>query len=391
MNYDSLFKNYVIIENKLNNKYNINENIIKKINFIFTSYECFYKQFNKFNKSRDNFDRLNYNYQNNSNRNYKKKYNNYKFNKKIIRNNKNNRNANINYNVDVNDEKYKQLEQSILNQIKNKKDKPKTDKNKILSLLNKISSQNYEKLSKQILDEFDLINFISNNNNLNNNNKIIIDSLFEVSYKQTNFTNLYIFIYSSILVKNKFSIKYFNELLENNENLNIILNNLSNYNYIYLIELINKFLNNSNNYYDNQDNNEDDNEDDNEDEWNLIFLNKSLNENKLENSESYEIFCKNNKKIKLFKGKIFVIIYLIKNNIIHKEFTKILIDKIYQYEDFMNDIFLDILHMYHYHIKLTNDKLNDLKIFTKSDLIKKNLKLKFKIYDILDNKNYILN
>ena len=57
----------------------------------------------------------------------------------------------------------------------------------------------------------------------------------------------------------------------------------------------------------------------------------------------------------------------------------------------MNDIFLDILHMYHYHIKLTNDKLNDLKIFTKSDLIKKNLKLKFKIYDILDNKNYILN
>lgn len=379
MNYDSLFKNYVIIENKLNNKYNINENIIKKINFIFTSYECFYKQFNKFNKSRDNFDRLNYNYQNNSNRNYKKKYNNYKFNKKIIRNNKNNRNVNINYNVDVNDEKYKQLEQSILNQIKNKKDKPKTDKNKILSLLNKISSQNYEKLSKQILDEFDLINFISNNNNLNNNNKIIIDSLFEVSYKQTNFTNLYIFIYSSILVKNKFSIKYFNELLENNENLNIILNNLSNYNYIYLIELINKFLNNSNK------------ENDDESEWNLIFLNKSLNENKLENSESYEKFCKNNKKIKLFKGKIFVIIYLIKNNIIHKEFTKILIDKIYQYEDFMNDIFLDILHMYHYHIKLTNDKLNDLKIFTKSDLINKNLKLKFKIYDILDKKNYILN
>lgn len=377
MNYDSLFQNYVIIENKLNNKYNINENIIKKINFIFTSYECFYKQFNKFNKSRENFDRLNYNYQNNSNRNYKKKYNNYKFNKKIIRNNKNNKNTNINYNVDINDEKYKQLEQSILNQIKKKKDKPKTDKNKILSLLNKISSQNYEKLSKQILDEFDLINFISNNNDLNNNNKIIIDSLFEVSYKQTNFTNLYIFIYSSILVKNKFSIKYFNELLENNENLNLILNNLSNYNYIYLTELINNFLNNSNN--------------DDESEWNLIFLNKSLNENKLENSESYEKFCKNNKKIKLFKGKIFVIIYLIKNNIIHKEFTKILIDKIYQYEDFMNDIFLDILHMYHYHIKLTNDKLNDLKIFTKSDLIKKNLKLKFKIYDILDNKNYILN
>jgi len=379
MNYDSLFENYVIIENKLNNKYNINKNIIKKINLIFTSYECFYKQFNKFNKSRENFDRLKYNYQNSSNRNYKKNYNNYKFNKKNIRNNKNNKNTNINYNVDINDEKYKQLEQSILNQIKNKKDKPKTDKNKILSLLNKISSQNYEKLSKQILDEFDLINFISNNNDLNNNNKIIIDSLFEVSYKQTNFTNLYIFIYSSILIKNKFSIKYFNELLENNENLNIILNNLSNYNYIYLIELINKFLNDSNK------------ENDDESEWNLIFLNKSLNENKLENSESYEKFCKNNKKIKLFKGKIFIIIYLIKNNIINKEFIKILIDKIYQYEDFMNDIFLDILHMYHYHIKLTNDKLNDLKIFTKSDLIKKNLKLKFKIYDILDNKNYILN
>jgi len=379
MNYDSLFENYVIIENKLNNKYNINENIIKKINLIFTSYECFYKQFNKFNKSRENFDRLKYNYQNSSNRNYKKNYNNYKFNKKNIRNNKNNKNTNINYNVDINDEKYKQLEQSILNQIKKKKDKPKTDKNKILSLLNKISSQNYEKLSKQILDEFDLINFISNNNDLNNNNKIIIDSLFEVSYKQTNFTNLYIFIYSSILIKNKFSIKYFNELLENNENLNIILNNLSNYNYIYLIELINKFLNDSNK------------ENDDESEWNLIFLNKSLNENKLENSESYEKFCKNNKKIKLFKGKIFIIIYLIKNNIINKEFIKILIDKIYQYEDFMNDIFLDILHMYHYHIKLTNDKLNDLKIFTKSDLIKKNLKLKFKIYDILDNKNYILN
>lgn len=373
MNYDSLFENYVIIENKLNNKYNINENIIKKINFIFTSYECFYKQFNK---SRDNFDRLKYNYRNNSNSNYKKKYNNHKFNKKYVRNN---RNANINYNVDINDEKYKQLEQSIFNQIKNKKNKSKTDKNKILSLLNKISSQNYEKLSKQILDEFDLINFISNSNDLNNNNKIIIDSLFEVSYKQTNFINLYIFIYSSILIKNKFSIKYFNELLENNKNLNIILNNLSNYNYIYLIKLINEFLNNSN-----KENND-------ESEWNLIFLNKSLNENKLENSESYEIFCKNNKKIKLFKGKILVIIYLIKNNIINKEFIKILINKIYKYEDFMNDIFLDILHMYHYHIKLTNDKLNDLKFFTKSDLINKNLKLKFKIYDILDNKNYILN
>ena len=157
------------------------------------------------------------------------------------------------------------------------------------------------------------------------------------------------------------------------------MNNLSNYNYIYLIKLINEFLNNSN-----KENND-------ESEWNLIFLNKSLNENKLENSESYEIFCKNNKKIKLFKGKILVIIYLIKNNIINKEFIKILINKIYKYEDFMNDIFLDILHMYHYHIKLTNDKLNDLKFFTKSDLINKNLKLKFKIYDILDNKNYILN
>jgi hypothetical protein len=146
MDYDSLFKNYVIFENKLNNEYSINENIIKKINFIFTSYECFYKQFNKFNKSKDKFDKLKYNYQNNSNRHYKKNYNNYKFNKKYTRNNRNN---NIDYYVDINDEKYKQLEQSILNQIHNQKQKSKTDKNKILSLLNKISSQNYEKLSKK--------------------------------------------------------------------------------------------------------------------------------------------------------------------------------------------------------------------------------------------------
>jgi hypothetical protein len=166
---------------------------------------------------------------------------------------------------------------------------------------------------------------------------------------------IYIFLFIILfLLKNKFSIKYFNQLLENYDNLNIIFNNLTNYNYTYLIKLINNFLNN---YCDNDDNYN------NYDEWNLIFLNKSLNENNLENSKLYDIFCKNNKKVKLFKGKIFVIIHLIKNNIINKEFIKILINKIYKYEDFMNDIFLDILHMYHYHIKLSNDKVNDLKNF----------------------------
>lgn len=369
MDYKTYFNNYCIINNKLNNTTIINPLIIEKFNNIFKKYDCFNKSYNKFG----NIQRINYNNYNNYNKNQLKKYNKKYNNQRNFNNNKKYQKnvTNIkNYNIDTTTENYKKLEEKIINQIKLNKEniKEKTDKNKIISLLNKISSKTYQKFTKNILKELCIEN-INFDNYLNEdfNNKIIIDSLFEVSYKQSNFFNLYIYIYNSILLNNIISKNYF---LEQNFNLNHI-NNLKNFNLKYLQKIINDFLNNTNN------------------DFSIIQLDNNSNINNT--NENYDNFCINNKKIKLLKGKIFIIIQLIKNNILENNYKNILIQNIYKFENFNNIHFLDILHMINYYIKLPIDNINDLKIYTKNNTFKNNYKIKFKIYDIIDNKSYILN
>ena len=101
-------------------------------------------------------------------------------------------------------------------------------------------------------------------------------------------------------------------------------------------------------------------------------------------SNSYDEFCDINKEKKNLKGKIKIILYLIKNNII--PFTKDYIFKnILKYKDYENDIYLEILQIIHNIIYLEENQIEDLNNYLKTNNFKGKMMYKFKIKDIIDN------
>lgn len=199
---------------------------------------------------------------------------------------------------------------------------PKTDDKIIVGYLNKITNDNYELLSKKIISNTTNINF-----------KLIIDKLNFISFKQSNYSELYINLYKSLITD------------ENRKK--------------YLNEKINDIILNKNN------------------ELKLIVNNTSSN--------SYNEFCDINKEKKDLKGKIKIILNLIKNNIIDFD-NEYIYNNILKYKDYDNDIYLELLQIINNVIGLDNNNINDLNNYLETNDFKGKMMYKFKIKDIIENK-----
>tara|TARA_B110000305_G_C18823062_1_gene352291 strand:- start:21 stop:530 length:510 start_codon:yes stop_codon:yes gene_type:complete len=164
---------------------------------------------------------------------------------------------------------------------------------------------------------------------------MIIDKLLIISFKQYNYSKLYLDLYKSILdddeKKNYLNNKICEIIINKNGDLNVLINN----------ENINKL--------------------------------------------NYDDFCDNNKEKKNLKGKINIIINLIKSEII--EITKEMFYKnLIKYKDYNNEIYLEILQIVNNNIKLSNELIEDLQNYLDNNDFKGRMMIKFKIKDIIDNK-----
>lgn len=198
----------------------------------------------------------------------------------------------------------------------------KTDDKIILSYLNKITENNYNNLSFKI-----------KSNIRENNFKMIIDKLLLISFKQSNYSKLYIDLFRLIII-DEIKCQYLNEKIEEiitdkNDDLRLLLNKID--------------------------------------------------------SSSYEEFCDNNKEKKLLKGKINIIINLIKFDIIPtgKDF---LLKNLMKYKNFENDLFLELLQIINNVSNLDKLTIDDLQHSLDNTNFKGKMMIKFKIQDVIENK-----
>ena len=284
--------NYFIeVKNNIDIK-NIDVNLKNKITDLFSSYDC--------------FDETKYNSKYNSNSKY---YTNSRY--------KSNKN------------KYKKYPNLEKNNIIRKKNR--TDVEIILSYLNKLTHTNYEDLSTKICD-----------NICEDNYQRIIDKLFEISYKQTSYSELYILLYKKII----------SSITEDNLIHNIIT---------YITTKVNDIINNKNN--------------------DLSLIDKHIDKVKLD----YNEFCDINKNAKHLKGRISIICNLIKNEIINLDQNN-LIDILFKYENYDNEVFLEVLQILNNILKLDDEKIKVLQEYVDTANFKGKMMLKFKLKDIIDNK-----
>jgi len=208
--------------------------------------------------------------------------------------------------------------------------KRKTDIQIILGYLNKLTIKNYDDLSEKIIESICEENYIK-----------IINKLFEISYKQTSYSELYIKLYKKIISIDDLEL----------------INNINS----YIIDDIRNIVLNKNN--------------------DLTLIDKHIDKNKLD----YSDFCDINKNAKNLKGKINIISKLIKNNIIKLE-KKYLIDSLFKYENYDNEVFLELLQILNNILKLDNEKIKVLQKYIDNTNFKGKMMLKFKLKDIIDNK-----
>lgn len=279
---------YSIKEKIINN--NNYDDYINKINELVKKYDCFNNKPTQISNNRFNKDKY-YN-----NRNFKNKY--------YSKNN------------------FKTIE---------KKKPSKTDQQLILSKFNKISNNNYQQISKEIINILNDTNY-----------EIVIDKLFEISYKQTNYYDIYENIYKLLL-------SHDNTLLFEKMKL-------------FLLNKINSIILNLN--------------------GDMTLIVKHIDKNELK----YDEFCDINKSSKYLKGKIFVISKLINNQIIDIE-KDFFVNNIFKYENYNNEIYLELLQIINNNIGLTEKKIEILEDFIEKTDFKGKYILKFKIKDIIENKN----
>lgn len=279
---------YSIKEKIINN--NNYDDYNNKINDLVKKYDCFNNKPTQISNNRFNKDKY-YN-----NRNFKNKY--------YSKNN------------------FKTIE---------KKKPSKTDQQLILSKFNKISNNNYQQISKEIINILNDTNY-----------EIVIDKLFEISYKQTNYYDIYENIYKLLL-------SHDNTLLFEKMNL-------------FLLTKINSIILNLN--------------------GDMTLIVKHIDKNELK----YDEFCDINKSSKYLKGKIFVISKLINNQIIDidKDFF---VNNIFKYENYNNEIYLELLQIINNNIGLTEKKIEILGDYIEKTDFKGKYIIKFKIKDIIENKN----
>jgi len=279
---------YSIKEKIINN--NNYDDYINKINELVKKYDCFNNKPTQISNNRFNKDKY-YN-----NRNFKNKY--------YSKNN------------------FKTIE---------KKKPSKTDQQLILSKFNKISNNNYQQISKEIINILNDTNY-----------EIVIDKLFEISYKQTNYYDIYENIYKLLLSHD--NILLFEKMK------------------LFLLTKINSIILNLN--------------------GDMTLIVKHIDKNELK----YDEFCDINKSSKYLKGKIFVISKLINNQIIDIE-KDFFVNNIFKYENYNNEIYLELLQIINNNIGLTEKKIEILEDYIEKTDFKGKYILKFKIKDIIENKN----
>lgn len=302
--------NYFIEERNNVDYKNIDINLKNKITELFSSYNCFSEENNNYNINSKYYTNK-YSTNKYSNNKYSNRYSGKKYKHKLNKNKKTTEyySENTNYTK-----------------------KNRTDVEIIVSYLNKITKKNYEDLSSKICDNISDDNYVR-----------IIDKLFEISYKQTSYSELYIELYKKILLSS-------NE----NELINKII--------YHITSKINNIIENKNNE--------------------LSLINEHIDKVQLD----YSDFCDINKNAKHLKGKISIISNLIKNEIINLD-KDILIDNLFKYENYNNEIFLEILQILNNILKLDNNKINVLQEYVNNTNFKGKMMLKFKLKDIIDNKS----
>ena len=214
----------------------------------------------------------------------------------------------------------------------NKKFINKSDDKIILSYLNKLSDSNYSDLSEKITNNITIENYV-----------IIIETLFNISYKQPNYCNIYINLFKKIILS---SIK--DEILL--DNIKKLIFNLSN-----------DIINNKNN------------------DLNLII--DHIDKKNLQ----YNDFCDINKNSKYLKGKINIICNLIKNKIIDINKNNLIIN-LFKYENYENEIFLELVQIINNILLLNENNINLLKNYISNNNFKGKMMIKFKLQDIIENK-----
>ena len=290
--------NYFIeVKNNIDIK-NIDVNLKNKITDLFSSYDCFDET--KYNNKYNSSSKYNSNNKYYTNSRYKSNKNKHK--------------------------KYPNLEKNNIIRKKNR-----TDVEIILSYLNKLTHTNYEDLSTKICE-----------NICEDNYQKIIDKLFEISYKQTSYSELYILLYKKII----------SSITEDNLIHNIIT---------YITTKVNDIINNKNN--------------------DLSLIDKHIDKVKLD----YNEFCDINKNAKHLKGRISIICNLIKNEIINLDQNN-LIDILFKYENYDNEVFLEVLQILNNILKLDDEKIKVLQEYVDTTNFKGKMMLKFKLKDIIDNK-----
>ena len=113
----------------------------------------------------------------------------------------------------------------------------------------------------------------------------------------------------------------------------------------------------------------------------LSLIDKHIDKVKLD----YDDFCDVNKNAKHLKGKIFIISNLIKNEIIKLEKNE-LINNLFKYENYDNEIFLELLQILNNILVLDEEKISVLQNYVDTSNFKGKMMLKFKLKDIIDNK-----
>ena len=268
---------------------NIDINLKNKVETIFSTHDCFKEQkFNKFNSGKFNSSRF---------RSSKGKY----------------------------------RKSNNIPKINITRKKNRTDVEVILSYLNKLTHTNYDDLSNKICENICQDNY----------NKIL-DKLYEISYKQPSYSELYLLLYKKIIDKT-----------DDKD----LVNNI-------ITKLHNKCINVINNH-------------DNE----LQLIDKHVNKTDLD----YNEFCNVNKNAKHLKGKISIISNLIKNEIIKLD-KNILIDTLFKYENYENEVFLELLQIINNILLLDDSKIEVLKNYVNKANFKGKMMLKFKLKDIIENK-----
>lgn len=308
--------NYFIeIKDNIDSK-NIDIDLKNKIENLFSSYDCFKEDKSKYS-SNTRYSNSKY-----SNSKYPNRYSNSKYP---------NRYSNSRYSSNS---RYKtKNKQDMHNLEKNNiiRKKNRTDVEIIVSYLNKLTRKNYEDLSIKICD-----------NICEDNYERIIDKLFEISYKQTSYSDLYVELYKQIL----------SSITEKDLDVNII-------NHIDI--KINDIIENNNNE--------------------LSLIDKHIDKVQLD----YSDFCDINKNAKHLKGKISIISNLIKNEVINLD-QNYLIDTLFKYENYENEIFLELLQILNNILKLNDEKIKVLQEYVDTTNFKGKMMLKFKLKDIIDNK-----